>query len=192
MGADNQQERLNAQWITGFVDGEGCFYVGINKIRGMRMDWQVLPEFRVVQHKRDIDVLYRIRDTLGCGKVCQNHGDRFEVRVRGLKDLRKLIKFFKKYPLQTTKRANFEKFCQIISLMENGEHLTKKGLDEIGRIIHSMNEKVKPAYLVSSETLCRTPPKGVKIKSEPHGDVRRQTEMPARLSDAFVVNECEE
>jgi hypothetical protein len=28
MSADNQQERLDPMWIVGFVDGEGCFYVG--------------------------------------------------------------------------------------------------------------------------------------------------------------------
>ena len=48
MGADNQQERLDTRWITGFVDGEGCFYVGINKIQRMSLQWQVLPEFRIV------------------------------------------------------------------------------------------------------------------------------------------------
>jgi hypothetical protein len=23
--------KLNAQWIVGFVDGEGCFHIGMNK-----------------------------------------------------------------------------------------------------------------------------------------------------------------
>ena len=27
--------KLDAQWITGFVDGEGCFYVGINPHKEM-------------------------------------------------------------------------------------------------------------------------------------------------------------
>ena len=26
-GADNQQERLDADWVVGFVDGEGCFFI---------------------------------------------------------------------------------------------------------------------------------------------------------------------
>ncbi len=53
MDADNPQERLDAKWIVGFVDGEGCFHVAINKIPEMSLGWQVLPEFRVVQHERD-------------------------------------------------------------------------------------------------------------------------------------------
>ncbi len=43
MSADNQQERLNALWIVGFTDGEGCFHILINKIPEMSLDWQVLP-----------------------------------------------------------------------------------------------------------------------------------------------------
>ena len=156
MSADNQQERLDTEWIVGFVDGEGCFHVGINKQPKMTVGWQVLPEFRVVQHKRDIAVLHKIRDTLGIGKVVRNHGDRFEVRVRGLKDLRKLIDFFNKYTLQTTKKQNFETFSKIISLMEQNTHLTPKGLHKIALLASSMNNQVPSKYLGSSETIRRT------------------------------------
>ena len=59
MGADNQQERLDASWITGFTDGEGCFHISINKIPSMSLGWQVLPEFRIVQHEKDEFVLHK-------------------------------------------------------------------------------------------------------------------------------------
>ena len=156
MGAEDQQERLNAQWIAGFVDGEGCFYIGINRMPKMKIGWQVLPEFRVVQHKRDIEILHRIKEKLGCGRVKRNHGDRFEVRVRGVEELKKVISFFQKHSLQTTKRKNFETFSKVIAMMEKKAHLTKEGLDKIAKMASTMNEKVKPAYLVSSETLRQT------------------------------------
>ena len=156
ISADNQQERLDKQWIVGFVDGEGCFHVGINKQPKMTVGWQVLPEFRVVQQKRDIAVLYKIRETLGIGNVVRNHGDRFEVRVRGLKDLRKLIDFFNEHELQTTKRQNFETFSKIISLMEQNTHLTTNGLHDIALLACTMNNQVQSKYLESSETIRRT------------------------------------
>jgi hypothetical protein len=159
MSADNQQESLDAEWIVGFVDGEGCFHVAINRQPKMTLGWQVLPEFRIVQHKRDLKVLYAICDALEVGHVTRNHGDRFEVRVRGLQNLKKLISFFNKHPLQTTKRENFETFSQIIALMENNEHLSKKGLDIIAQLASSMNNHVKSKYLESSETIRRTLPK---------------------------------
>ena len=40
MSADNQQERLDANWIVGFVDGEGCFHVGINLMPKMQIKYQ--------------------------------------------------------------------------------------------------------------------------------------------------------
>ena len=45
--------RLEPFWVTGFVDGEGCFLVGINRHPEMTAGFQVLPEFTVVQHQRD-------------------------------------------------------------------------------------------------------------------------------------------
>ena len=154
--ADNQQESLEAEWIVGFVDGEGCFHVAINRQPKMTLGWQVLPEFRIVQHQRDIAVLYKIRDTLGVGIVTRNHGDRFEVRVRGMENLKKLISFFKDHHLQTTKKRNFEIFSEIITLMDHKAHLTIEGLNQIAALASSMNNHVPSRYLESSETIRRT------------------------------------
>ena len=66
-GADNQQERLSTDWVVGFVDGEGCFFVGVNRQPSMKVGGQVLPEFRVVQHERDVSVLEQLREFFGCG-----------------------------------------------------------------------------------------------------------------------------
>ena len=68
--------KLDTQWVTGFVDGEGCFYVGINAHSEMTAGFQVLPEFTVVQHKRDVQVLHALKAFFGCGVVRTNHGDR--------------------------------------------------------------------------------------------------------------------
>ena len=53
LGADNQQERLKTVgWIVGFVDGEGCFSVTIQKAPSMATGWQVFPEFVVTQGRK--------------------------------------------------------------------------------------------------------------------------------------------
>ncbi len=140
MGADNQQERLNASWIVGFIDGEGCFFVGINRMAKMKSGFQILPEFMVVQHKRDIGLLYRIRDYFGFGSVTRNHGDRFEFRVRGMINLKKLVQFFEQNPLLTKKQESFRKFSKIIKLMEEKKHLTSRGVNRIREISQSMNK----------------------------------------------------
>ena len=162
MSADDQQERLDTEWIVGFVDGEGCFHVSINKINKMSLGWQVLPEFRVVQNQNDEQVLYKIQKYFGFGTVTVNredqHGVRKEFRVRGLQNLNKLVKFFQQHPLQTiTKKQSFETFSEVIQRMNNQEHLTQEGLDKIAKMLSEMNRKPKLRYLESSETIRQTP-----------------------------------
>lgn len=147
MQTDNQQERLDTKWIAGFVDGEGCFHVAINRQQKMTLGWQVLPEFRVVQHQRDEQILHRIRAMFGFGNVVVNHGDRKEFRVRGLNNLNKIVKFFKEHELQTKKRNDFEKLALIISMMNKGEHLSITGLKYIARIASTMNKSVTSRIL---------------------------------------------
>lgn len=138
-GADNQQERLSADWVVGFVDGEGCFFVGVNRQPTMRIGWQVLPEFRVVQHERDVAILERLREFFGCGQITTNHGDRKELRIRGRKGLAKVVAFFKEHPLRTVKRSSFDRLAKVIAMMERGDHLTTEGLDRIRQIASRMN-----------------------------------------------------
>lgn len=102
MSAGNQQGRLDASWIVGFTDGEGCFHISINKIPKMGLGWQVLPEFRIVQHEKDEEVLTKIRDYFGFGNIQINrrdyHGTRKEFRVRGIENLNKIIRFLESIP----------------------------------------------------------------------------------------------
>jgi len=153
MGADNQQERLDPNWITGFVDGEGCFYVGINQ-HNKTKQWQLLPEFRIVQHQRDEQVLQKIQDYFGFGVVTVNHGDRKEFRVRGLENLSKIVEFFKTYKFQTrSKQKSFEIFSIVIKMMGNKEHLNDEGRKKIAEMVATVNKRVIPRYLISSETI---------------------------------------
>lgn len=138
-GADNQQERLSADWVVGFVDGEGCFFVGINRQPSMKLGWQVLPEFRVVQHEKDITILEQLQRFFGFGQVTTNHGDRKELRIRGIEQLNKVVDFFKAHSLRTVKRSSFESFAEVIAIMNRGEHLTEEGLQRIKTLAGRMN-----------------------------------------------------
>ena len=131
---------LNAQWIVGFVDGEGCFHVGINKNQEMKLGVQVLPEFTVVQHEVDEQVLYALKAYFGCGVVRKNHGTRLSYRVRGHQNLLdKIIPFFEKHQLKTRKGVDFRKFRKVVLWMERKEHLTIDGIEKIRKIQKTMN-----------------------------------------------------
>ena len=133
---------LDAQWIVGFVDGEGCFHVSINPHAEMTVGFQVLPEFTIVQHERDVQVLHALKAYFGCGVVRKNHADRMAYRVRGHEHLSKnIIPFFEKHSLKSRKRVDFAKFRDIVNLMNRGDHLTSAGVEHIREIANQMNRK---------------------------------------------------
>lgn len=132
--------QLNAQWIVGFVDGEGCFHVSVNRHKEMTAGYQILPEFAVVQHERDVQVLYALKAHFRCGVVRKNHEGRMCYRVRGIDHLLKIIiPFFEKHLLKTKKRVDFQKFRKILLKIQRGEHLTQDGIEEIRDIKAQMN-----------------------------------------------------
>ena len=132
--------KLEAQWIAGFVDGEGCFHVGFARHDEMTTGVQVLPEFTVVQHERDAQVLYALKAYFGCGVVRKNHGDRLAYRVRDRRCLTEVIApFFMKHQLKTSKNVEFLKFRRVLLMMEAGRHLSPEGVEEIRRVTGMMN-----------------------------------------------------
>ena len=135
---------ISNDWVVGFVDGEGCFYVGIIEHPEMTAGYQVLPEFRIVQHQSDVQVLFALKKFFRSGVVRKNHDDRSELRIRKLDSLLEVVKFFEKHPLKTKKNADFKKFARIVRWMEEEKHLTMEGLTEIIRTASLMNRAEKP------------------------------------------------
>ena len=138
--------KLEAQWIVGFVDGEGCFQISINKNETMTLGYQVLPEFTVVQHEKDVKVLHALKAYFRCGVVRVNRKDktstRMAYRVRNVTHLLDIISpFFLEHQLKTQKNVEFRKFRKVLLLMEKGKHLTEEGLEEIRDIVGQMNRK---------------------------------------------------
>ena len=122
------------------MDGEGCFFVGINRHPEMTSGFQVLPEFTVVQHQRDIQLLHALKKFFGCGVVRTNHGERMAYRVRSLDHLNeRIVPFFEKHPLRSRKRVDFARFRKILHLINQGKHLKREGVEEIRAIASAMN-----------------------------------------------------
>ena len=150
-------KKLEAHWVVGFVDGEGCFFIGINQHPGMTAGFQVLPEFTVVQHQRDVQLLHALKQFFGCGVVRVNHGDRMAYRVRKFEHLmQRIVPFFEQYPLCSKKWVDFLKFRKVLMLMDRGEHLVPEGIEKIRSVAGSMNRgegRYSPALLETGETI---------------------------------------
>jgi hypothetical protein len=161
MGADNQQERLKTVgWVVGFIDGEGCFSVAIQKSPSMTTGWQVFPELAVTQGEKSLQALRDLQQFFGCGNIfinrrTDNHKENlYRFCVRSVSDLReRVIPFFQENSLRTAKQQDFEKFVSVIRMMEEKKHLSVEGIAEIAKIVETMNRKKPSRFLESSETI---------------------------------------
>ena len=116
-GADNQQERLDG-YISGYVDGEGCFAIAVNRNPTCRSGFQLVPEFHVSQNGERAQVLALIRARFGGSGYIKPNGkkDRALVYVvRRRRDLlQHVIPFFERSPLVSSKQQDFETFAEIV------------------------------------------------------------------------------
>lgn len=172
-GADDQQEtrssslELDPMWVVGFVDGEGCFSVSVHRNHNVRMGWQINPVFHLYQHIRYREVLEAVATLFGCGQI-RPKGPTSNVLTYGVGARRELegtiVPFFEHHPL-VVKRADFERFSSIISMMRRREHLTAPGFERVVRLAYSMNHQgkqrsrsIEEVLRGSSETARQGPP----------------------------------
>ena len=154
-GADNQQERLRLEgWVSGFIDGEGCFCVNINRCSATRLGWQVRPEFVVTQGACSIDALETLEEFFGCGAIYRNtrhdnhREDVYRWCVRRRDDLiERVVPFVQKVPLRTSKARDYGRFVRVLELMECERHLELAGIAEIAKLVEGMNRRKPSSFL---------------------------------------------
>jgi hypothetical protein len=133
-------ENVEPDWIAGFTDAEGCFDVSIYKTK-TKTGFAVQLRYRLTQHSRDLLLFESLKKNFGCGNFrveSKNPAVRFDVTTfKEISDI--IIPFFYKYPLQGSKRLDYEDFCKVAELMKNKAHLTQEGLDHICKIKAGMN-----------------------------------------------------
>lgn len=198
-GADNQQEtettlELEARWIVGFVDGEGCFSVAVHANRGAPHGWQLTPVFQVYQHEAHRVVLEGLRVFFGCGSV-RPKGGASPVLTYGVQArhdlLTSVIPFFEQHRLIVKANA-FDAFATIVRSQAAKAHLRRDGFESMVRLAYGMNaqgkQRARPIELVLGTLRDCTPgmpaEAGVMRQSDPCGDMWSQAEMSWPSDDA--------
>ena len=60
---------ISPWFITGYTDAEACFDFNILKSRSVKIGLSVVPRFRITAHKRDIVLLFMIKEYFNCGTI---------------------------------------------------------------------------------------------------------------------------
>jgi hypothetical protein len=115
--------------------------VFINKNSKLKLGYQVQVSYQISLNEKDISLLEMIQTYFkGVGNISKEGKDIYQYRVTALKDIFLIIEHFENYPLITQKKADFELFKQVLKIINNKEHLTKKGIEQIVAIKASMNK----------------------------------------------------
>jgi len=172
MSADNQQESniksISNEYLTGFIEGEGCFYVGFSKRKDLPLGWQIITEFHLSQNPGGKNILKVFSDRLDCGYIKRNHpksrrDKTWVLIIKNRGDLnQKLIPFFEKNRLQTSKFEDYKIFKETLRVIEKKKHLKINGFKKIVNLVFSSKRETRKRYskeeiLRSSETIRKTP-----------------------------------
>jgi LAGLIDADG endonuclease len=137
-----------ASYISGFVDGEGCFCVSFQPSQRHKFGWETRPSFSVSQNADRAQLLYMIQERWGCGFIRPDRSDKtLKYEVRTVRDLvEKVIPQFRTCPLLSAKQHDVERFAAICELIHRGEHLTREGFEKIIELAMGMNPSGKRKY----------------------------------------------
>jgi len=127
-------------YISGFIDGEGNFYIKVVKSSSIKTGYSVQLSFGLILHSRELELIKLIQGEFsGVGYIGKEIPGRVHYYISNIKDLEILIAHLDKFPLITRKFADFLLFKQAREMIVNKEHLTKEGLIKIISIKDKMN-----------------------------------------------------
>lgn len=135
-------------YISGFIDGEGCFCVSFHPSGRHRLGWEVRPSFSVSQNADRSEVLYMIQSMWGCGFIRPDRSDNtLKFEVRNVETLVAIVPpHFQRYPLLSSKQNGLARFGRICELVWTKQHLEQQGFREIVQSAVDMNPSGKRRY----------------------------------------------
>lgn len=143
-----KKKRNIHEYISGYVDGEGCFSISFSKREKFLVGWETKPSFSVSQNEERAQILFLIQEVFKCGFIRRDYSDKtLKYEVRSLNDLiNKIVPHFEKYPMLSEKQKDFQFFRQVCFLMQKNLHRNKKGLRKIINLAFKMNPSGKRKY----------------------------------------------
>lgn len=136
------------EWLSGFTDGEGHFYILIKRS-------SCAFRFQINLDKDDINALYYIHKRLGFGEV-RSYKNFSSFTITRLKDIAQLLKILDQYPLQGSKWLNYCDFSKAFELYINYDG-DPKILKEILKIKNDMNRLRSNFKMPFNKEICITP-----------------------------------
>jgi len=124
-------DKISPYWIAGFVAADGTF--GVYQRGGKYKNYGC--SFRISQDKVDELLLIHISEYLGCGVIIKSKTGMRDLAVFSLSELNEIIiPFFKKYKLYTSKKIDFDHFCQIVEIFNKKGNNKRWVIEDVEKI----------------------------------------------------------
>jgi hypothetical protein len=132
-------------WLAGFSDADASFQIKIIKRDAKRIGYEVRLNYQLDQKKSDI--LKLLKETFGGFVGHRKAQDTYYYGSINFGSAFKIISYFDKYHLQSSKYVNYLKFRKVYCMIMNKEHLTVSGLQRIQKIKNKMNSQMSKQHL---------------------------------------------
>ncbi len=133
-----QREKLDPNYVVGFIDGDGSFSISIGKHKTLKRGYEVRPEFEIEIRKDDQEILERILITIGAGRIYDLSYERYgwyphaKYKITSIWDMKEyLFPFLDQHPPQAKKGKSYQLFRQTVLMVCDKQHLSDEGFEKI-------------------------------------------------------------
>ena len=137
------------QWLVGFIDAEGNFQVFMDRkyLRVM---------FRINLHIDDVEILYKIKEFLGVGKVVIGKSSAAYIINNTADLINVLFPILDQYKLLTTKYLDYQDFSKVVKklVINNSSVFIGSDLTWLKNCIKNMNSG---RHVINYELIPNTP-----------------------------------
>ena len=133
---------LGTAWISGFIEAEGCFYVGSShKATGFRIQDQKLSltqtdthgESQILKH---INTLFEGHGQLYLAKA----PNCFRIEIRTLECHKIVVEYLKRFNLKGKKRISCFRWWRVYLMQLNKQHLIQANQKKLQRLCQNLNK----------------------------------------------------
>ena len=139
------ENKITKDWFVGFIEGEGNFHVGLRNTKnvpGYPFEKYPFLQFRIFLREDDLEVLKKIKEFLGFGKIYKKNlqynrdlgfksRDQYNFVIGNVKDLLELKKLLFGIEFFTKKKKDIELFFKILDMKIAKKHLEEKGYKDV-------------------------------------------------------------
>jgi len=133
----NLDKDFKNHWLAGFSDADASFQIKIINSNNETGRFEIGLNFKIDQKKEDLLIL--IKNFLGGNIGYIKSQDTYYFDSTSFGSAKKIVSYFDKFHLLSSKHINFLKWRKAYILIQNKEHLNSSGLEKITKIKQSMN-----------------------------------------------------